>query len=57
MHSLWAESWAERIGLGVPDHGKHKTVEEMMAQRIEHYDAFCELEHARALVGLGGITS
>lgn len=41
---IWAESWAERIGLGVPDHGKHKTVEEMMAQRIEHYDAFCDYQ-------------
>lgn len=32
--------WAERIGLGVLDHGKERTVDEMMHQRIEDFDAF-----------------
>lgn len=41
---IWQDSWAHRIGLGVADHGKHKTVEEMMAQRIDDFGAFCEYQ-------------
>ena len=37
---VYDDAWGERIGLGVADHGKHKTVDEMMAQRIGDYDAF-----------------
>ena len=39
---VYDESWGTRMGLGVDDHGKHRTVEEMMAQRIGDYDAFGE---------------
>jgi DinB family protein len=39
---VYDESWGERMGLGIADHGKHKTVDEMMAQRIGDYDAFKE---------------
>lgn len=41
---IWADSWTERIGLGIPDHGKHKSVEEMMGQHIDNYDAFCDYQ-------------
>jgi hypothetical protein len=39
---IYDDSWGERIGLGVADHGKHKTVDEMMAQHIDNYAAFTE---------------
>ena len=38
------DEWASRIGLGVNDHGKERSVEEMMRQRIGDYDAFCEFQ-------------
>ena len=41
---IWNPGWGDRIGLGVHDHGKHKTVDEMMAQRIDDYGAFCEYQ-------------
>jgi hypothetical protein len=41
---LFDDEWAARIGLGVNDHGKARTVEEMMHQRIEDYDAFRDFQ-------------
>jgi hypothetical protein len=38
------QSWADRIGLAIVDNGKARTVEEMSAQRIGHYDAFCDYQ-------------
>lgn len=32
--------WAEKMDLAIPDHGKAKTVEEMMTQRIGNYAEF-----------------
>ena len=37
---VYDESWAERMGLAIADHGKHRTVDEMVGQRIGDYDAF-----------------
>jgi hypothetical protein len=37
---VYDESWGERMGLAIADHGKHKTVDEMVLQRIGDYDAF-----------------
>lgn len=37
---IYDRQWGERIGLGVDDHGKERTVAEMMEQRIGDYDAF-----------------
>ncbi len=34
----------EALGLGVPDHGKERPLEEMMAQRIGDYGAFVALQ-------------
>ena len=39
---IYDDSWATRIGLVIPDHGKHRSVDEMVHQRIGDYDAFCE---------------
>ena len=39
---VYDESWASRMGLTIADHGKHKTVDEMMAKRIGDYDAYKE---------------
>lgn len=41
---LFNDDWATRIGLGVKDHGKERSVEEMMNQRIDNYDAFCDFQ-------------
>jgi hypothetical protein len=37
---VYDESWGERMGLAIHDHGKHRTVDEMVGQRIGDYDAF-----------------
>jgi hypothetical protein len=38
------DDWAQRIGLAISDHGKERSVEEMMAQRIGDYQAFREFQ-------------
>ena len=38
------ENWARRLDLTIDDHGKARTVEEMMDQRIGDYPAFLELQ-------------
>ena len=43
---IYDDTWGERIGLGVADHGKHKTVDEMMHQRIGDYTAFTDYMNA-----------
>ena len=37
---VYDDEWGERIGLAIGDHGKHRTVDEMVHQRIGDYDAF-----------------
>ena len=37
---IWSPEWEGRIGMSIPDHGKHKTVAEMVHQRIGDYDEF-----------------
>jgi hypothetical protein len=39
---VFDESWSARMDLSIADHGKHKTVDEMVGQRIGDYDAFKE---------------
>ena len=39
---VYDESWATRMGLAIADHGKHRTVDEMVHQRIGDYGAFVE---------------
>lgn len=37
---IWNEEWQARVGITINDHGKHKTVDEMIHQRIGDYEAF-----------------
>jgi hypothetical protein len=37
-------AWEERLGLAIADHGKEKTVDEMMAQRIGNYEDFRQFQ-------------
>jgi hypothetical protein len=43
---IWNAAWEARIQMTIPDHGKHKTVDEMIHQRIGDYDAFIEYMRA-----------
>jgi hypothetical protein len=36
--------WAERLDLAIADHGKERSVDEMMRQRIGNYEAFREFQ-------------
>jgi hypothetical protein len=38
------DTWATRLDLGIADHGKHKSVEEMMHQRVGDFDALKEFQ-------------
>lgn len=37
---VYDASWAERMGLAIADHGKHRTTAEMVHQRIGDYEEF-----------------
>ncbi len=50
---IWNESWQEKVQLTIDDHGKHRTVEEMVAQRIGDYEAFTTIS-ARCSTGPKG---
>jgi hypothetical protein len=39
---IWDEDWEARVHPAIPDHGKHRTVAEMVHQRIGDYEAFQE---------------
>lgn len=43
---IWNDDWASRVGMSINDHGKHKTVEEMVHQRIGDYAAFVDYMNA-----------
>jgi len=38
---IWSDEWKTSVKLGVDDHGKERSVEEMVEQRIGDYSAFC----------------
>ena len=40
MPPIWNPEWQERVRMAIDDHGKHRTVEEMIHQRIGDYDEF-----------------
>jgi hypothetical protein len=42
----WHDRWHDRLKLGVLDHGKHRTVDEMVAQRLGDYAEYCEYQRA-----------
>ena len=43
---LWNDEWQARVGLTINDHGKHRTVDEMVHQRIGDLNAFAEYMRA-----------
>ncbi|MFM8564353.1 MAG: hypothetical protein ACKOCE_10780 [Acidimicrobiia bacterium] len=43
---IWNEEWQQRVGVTVNDHGKHRTVDEMIHQRIGDLPAFTEYMRA-----------
>jgi hypothetical protein len=43
---VYDDGWAERMGLAIADHGKHRTVDEMVHQRLGDYGAFRDYMNA-----------
>jgi hypothetical protein len=43
---IWNDDWQARVQMTVNDHGKHRTVDEMIHQRIGDYEAFKEYQRA-----------
>jgi hypothetical protein len=43
---IWDDAWNDRVKPAIADHGKHRSVEEMVHQRIGDYEAFQEYLHA-----------
>jgi hypothetical protein len=43
---IWNDDWKDRLQLTIADHGKEKTVEEMVAQRIGDYEAYKDYQRA-----------
>ncbi len=40
VHPIWTAEWEDRVRPAIADHGKHRTVAEMIHQRIGDYEAF-----------------
>ena len=40
----WNEQWQSRVQMAIDDHGKERTVDEMIHQRIGDYEAFKEYQ-------------
>lgn len=43
---IWDDGWEARVKPAIADHGKHRSVDEMVHQRIGNYEAFQEYLHA-----------
>ena len=43
---IWNTEWADRVGIGIDDHGKHRTHDEMLDQRIADMNAMIEYQEA-----------
>ena len=43
---IWGDEWQARVQMAIDDHGKERTVEEMIDQRVGDYDAFKEYQRA-----------
>ncbi len=55
---IWDQSWQDKVQLTINDHGKHRSVEEMVAQRIGDYEAFKDYQRQvfeRTEAWLGGL--
>ena len=44
--TVWNHEWQARVGMAIDDHGKERTVAEMVHQRIGDYEAFGEYQRA-----------
>jgi hypothetical protein len=56
----WNASWQDRVRMAIDDHGKERTVEEMVHQRIGDYEAFKDYQRtvfARTEAWLGTLTT
>ncbi len=43
---IWHQDWQDRVQMAIADHGKQRTVEEMVDQRIGDYGAFTQYMEA-----------
>ena len=43
---VWSDEWQEKVQVTINDHGKHRTVDEMVAQRIGDFEAFKAYQRA-----------
>jgi hypothetical protein len=43
---VWNDEWQEKVQVTINDHGKHRTVDEMIHQRIGNYEAFKAYQRA-----------
>jgi len=43
---IWNDEWQSRVRMTINDHGKHRTVEEMVHQRIGDFEAFKAYQRA-----------
>jgi len=41
---VWNAEWQDRVQMAIDDHGKHRTVDEMIHQRIGDFEAFKEYQ-------------
>jgi hypothetical protein len=46
IEPIWNEEWEARVRPAIADHGKHRSVAEMVHQRIGDYEGFQEYLHA-----------
>lgn len=43
---IWDDAWRQKVRMAIDDHGKERTVDEMVHQRIGDYDAFVAYQRA-----------
>jgi len=43
---IWNSDWQARVRMAIDDHGKHRTVDEMVHQRIGDYEAYIDYQRA-----------
>ena len=43
---VWNDDWQSRVRMAINDHGKHRTVDEMIHQRVGDFEAFKEYQRA-----------
>lgn len=46
VQPIWGAEWQARVQMAIDDHGKERTVAEMIHQRVGDYDAFKEYQRA-----------